>query len=43
VRFNGVLSVEEEVWSSVTIRDVRAVGYKSSNIKMIHMRCWKTA
>jgi hypothetical protein len=31
--FGGVLSVEEEVWSSVTIQDVRVVGFKLNSIK----------
>ena len=34
MRLNGVISVEEEAWSSVTIRDARMVGSELKPIRL---------
>ena len=34
IRLNGALSVEEEAWSSVTIRDARMAGFEPKRIRL---------
>jgi len=34
MKLNGAISVEEEAWSSVTIRDARMAGFKPKRIRL---------